>query len=149
MDTVNTALLLFWLFSVYFVLYYSTAQRRCLRASSARRLAHTLRIYRVNNSDRNRSIHALLYDIMFSLLIMHEARIAYSHKITYKYIHNKLNVMSYNSACIELLRLLLFTLYIHSLCAAGVRSWLVDNDAGRHCICNLYFVNKFNPRHQQ
>ena len=52
---------------------------------------------------------------------MLEARIAYSHESTYIHIHKKLNIMSYNSACIELLRSLLFTLYIHSLCGAG--SW--------------------------
>ena len=67
------------------------------------RLVHRLWIYRVNNSDRNSSIHALLYDIMFSLITMLEARIAYSHKSTYIYTHNKLNIMSYNSAGIELL----------------------------------------------
>ena len=55
---------------------------------------------------------------MFSLLTMLEARIAYSHKNAYIFIHNKLNIMSYNSACIELLRSLLFTLYIHSQCAS-------------------------------
>ena len=40
--------------------------------------------------------------------------------------------MSYNSACIELLQSLLFTLYIHSLCASrraelarGQRRWAV------------------------
>ena len=40
--------------------------------------------------------------------------------------------MSYNSVCIELLRSLLFTLYIHSLCASrraelarGQRRWAV------------------------
>ena len=55
---------------------------------------------------------------MFSLLTMLEARIAYSHKSRYIYIHNKLNIMSYNSACIKLLRSLLFTLYIHSLCVS-------------------------------
>ena len=32
-------------------------------------------------------------------------------------IVNKLNIMSYNSTCIELLRSLLYTLYIHSPCA--------------------------------
>ena len=67
---------------------------------------------------------------------MLEARIAYSHKSTYIYIHNKLNIMSYNSACIELLRLLLFTLYIHSLCA----SRLVDNEAGQYCMCNFLLL---------
>ena len=49
---------------------------------------------------------------------MLEVRIAYSRKSTYIYTHNKLNIMSYNSACIELLRSLLFTLYIHGLCAS-------------------------------
>ena len=34
----------------------------------------------MNNSDRNSSIHVLLYDIRFSLLTMLEARIAYSHR---------------------------------------------------------------------
>ena len=45
-------------------------------------------------------------------------------------IVNKLNIMSYNSKCIQLLRSLLFTLYIHSLCARrraelarGQRRW--------------------------
>ena len=52
------------------------------------------------------------------LLTMLEARIAHIHKSTYIYIHNKLNIMSYNSVCMELLRSLLFTLYIHSLCAS-------------------------------
>ena len=113
---------------------YSTAQRRP-RASSARCRAHRLWIYRVNNSDRNSSIHVLLYDVMFSWLTMLQARIAFSHKSTYIHIYNKLNIMSYNSACIELLRSLLFTLYIHSLC---VRSWLVDNDAGRYCTGHNY-----------
>ena len=70
---------------------------------------------------------------MFSLLKMLEACIAYGHKSTYIYMHNKLNIMSYNKACIELLQLLLITLYIHSLCARRVRSWVVDNDAGRYC----------------
>ena len=111
---------------------YSTAQRRSPRASSARRRAHRLGIYSVNNSDRNSSIHVLLYEIMFSLLTMLEARIAYSHKSTCIYIHSKLNIMSYKSTCIELVRLLLFTLYIHSLCASrraelarGQRRWAV------------------------
>ena len=74
----------------------------------------------------------MLYDIRFSLLTMLEDRIAYSRKRTYIYIHNKLSIMSYNSACIELLRSLLFTLYIHSLCASrrvelalGQRRWAV------------------------
>ena len=69
---------------------------------------------------------------MFSLLTMLEARIAFSYKSTYIYIHIKLNIMSYNSVCIELLRSLLFTLYIHSLCASrraelarGQRRWVV------------------------
>ena len=31
---------------------------------------------------------------------------------------NKPNIISYNNACIELLRLLVFTLYIHSLCVS-------------------------------
>ena len=69
---------------------------------------------------------------MFSLLTMLEARIAYNHKSTYICIHNKLNIMSYNSACINLLRSLLFTLYVHSLCASrraelacGQRRWAV------------------------
>ena len=50
---------------------------------------------------------------MFSLLTMLEAHIAYSHKSTYIYIHNKLNIVSNNSACIELLQSLLFTLYTY------------------------------------
>ena len=47
-------------------------------------------------------------------------------------IVNKLNIMPYNSMCIELIRSLLFTLYIHSLCASrraelarGQRRWAV------------------------
>ena len=113
---------------------YSTAQRRFPRASSARRLAHRLWIYRMNNSDRNSFIHVLLYDIIcFVNETMLEAdRIDYSHNSTYIYIHTKLNIMSYNSTCIELLRSLLFTLYIHNLCASrrdelarGQRSWAV------------------------
>ena len=88
----------------------------------------------MNNGDRNSSIHALLYGIMFSVLTMLEARIAYSHKSTYIYIHNKLNIVSYNSACIELLRSPLVSLYIHNLCASRreelahvQRSWAVLN----------------------
>ena len=52
--------------------------------------------------------------------------------LLYIYIYNKLNIMSYNSACIELLWSLLFNLYIHSLCASrraelarGQRCWTV------------------------
>ena len=48
------------------------------------------------------------------------------------YIHNKLNIVSYNSACIELLRSPLVSLYIHNLCASRreelahvQRSWAV------------------------
>ena len=54
---------------------------------STSQLAHRPWIYRVNNSDRNSSIHVLLYDIMFILLTMLEARIAYCHKSTYIYIY--------------------------------------------------------------
>ena len=40
-------------------------------------------------------------------------------------IVNKLNIITYSSACIELLRSLFFTLYIYSLCASrrGAGSW--------------------------
>ena len=47
--------------------------------------------------------------------------------------------MSYNSARIELLRSLLFTLYIQSLCASRrVELAIVDNDIGRYCTKQIY-----------
>ena len=55
-------------------------------------------------------------------------------------IVNKLNIVSYNSACIELLRSLLFTLFIHSLCASWRAKLFVARGQRRWAVMDLEII---------
>ena len=60
----------------------------------------------------------MILQIKFSLLGIYMYVLLWPKTIQASSIFNKLNIMSYNSTCIELLRSLLFTLYIYSLGAS-------------------------------